>query len=202
MNLTIKFRDTATPALRNLPALIGSEGALRSGGIGLRDSIIRNFGSLGPNKRFPGASTGFWGRAALSTSAPRVEGQSAVVSITQVGVRQRLLGGTITAQASSNLTIPAQEEAYGKRASEFSDLKVAFLGRSPSGLPIMALVRGNPKISGQKDVMFWLVKSVEQEADPTVLPPEDDMRRAFISGVRSFVNASLGRRAVALEDFS
>lgn len=202
MHLTITFKDAATAAIKGLPELVSSPQALASGGMKMRDSIIRNFGSLGPNKRFPNASTGFWGRAALSTTAPVVDGNSATVSITQIGVRQRYLGGQISAKQGKYLTIPAQEEAYGKRAREFSDLSVSFMGRSSSGLPIFALVRGNPKISGKRDVMFWLVASVNQEGDESTLPTIDQLRGAFAGGIRAFVNARLRKRVLTDDSFS
>lgn len=202
MHLTISIRDTATHSVDGLAELITSPQALSAGGVSLRDSIIRNFGKLGPNKRFPDRSTGFWGRAALSTTAPSVGTSSVTISITQIGVRQRYLGGRITPIAGNYLTIPAQADAYGKKAREIGDLSVAFMGKTSSGQPLLALVRGNPRISGKRDVMFWLVTEVDQNPDPSVLPTEDQLRRAFASGLRSFVNARLKRRAVTLDNFS
>jgi hypothetical protein len=202
MQLTLKYRDDASPRLAGLADIVTSEGALKSGGRGLRSSIIDNLTSLGPNKRFPSVSTHFYERASNAVTQPMVSGTSATVSIVQQGIRQRYLGGPITPQKSKYLTIPAKEETYGRKAEEFPDLSVAFLGRTSSGLPILALVRGNPRISAQRDVMFWLSRGVVQDPDPTVLPTEDRMKIAFVSGLRSYTNARLGGGAVLTnEDF-
>src|SRR5437868_1753608 len=59
--------------------------------------------------------------------------QGAVVSINQIGFRQRLLGGRIAAKAGKYLTIPAAPEAYGHRAREFNDLDFAIVENPATG---------------------------------------------------------------------
>jgi len=233
MNLSISLKDTATPDILAIPGLISSEGSMKSGGRALRSAIIANLNAKPPNSRFPGATTRFWERAAKSVTQPMIAGASATVSITQIGVRYNYFGGTIRApwkngSTATYLTIPATEEAYGHRAREFSDLTVAFLGRSPSGAPILALVKGMPRQSSRptkprvarsvetsasrkqsesaikpKDrlnVIYWLVTESTKQPDPTVLPPEQDMKLAFTKGVRSYVRGRLRQSKSALPE--
>jgi len=103
------------------------------------------------------------------------------VIINQTGFRQRLLGGTITAKNSKYLTIPAVAEAYGHAAPEFDLRFISF----KSGAKALAA-------HTQQDhrVWYWLVKSVTQEGDPTVMPSNDAMTQvaknsmlAYLKGV-------------------
>lgn len=236
MNLVISLKDSATARIEGLAAVTTSDATLSAGGRSLRNAIERQLVSLPPNNRFPGASTNFWQKAAKSLTQPMVSSPSVTVSITETGVRYNYFGGTIKApwkngSTTNYLTIPAVEEAYGKRASEFSDLTVAFLGRSTSGAPILALVKGLPRTSSRPltpvtrpntpttasrkeseatlkprarlNVMYWLVKSVTKQPNPNVLPTEGQMNAAFVSGLRSSINAQLkNSRAVTVRDFN
>lgn len=215
MNLTLTIRDGATPAIKELADTITSPGALTSGGRGLRNAIASNFDTLPPNKNFPAQTTGFWQQCRESLTQPILEGAASVrVSVTQIGARYQYLGGTIVPRIAKMLTIPAREEAYGKRAREFNNLQIERLGIGPSGSPILALVeRESQEISYRKRkgaiavqrgsitgglVMFWLVNSVSKGPSPEVLPRESVMRVAFANGVRSFVNSKHGSGSIAL----
>lgn len=233
MNLVISVRDNVTEKLEGLGAVATSNETLTAGGRSLRTAMRRQLGTLPPNNRFPGATTGYWQEARESVIQPVVSSPSVTVSITQVGVRYNYFGGTIKApwkngSTTNYLTIPAVEEAYGKRASEFSDLTVAWLGRSTSGAPILALVKGLPRTSSRPltpvtrantpttatrkeseatlkprarlNVMYWLVTSVTKQPNPNVLPSEAVMRVAFASGVREGINSYFGRKAVKLNN--
>lgn len=188
--LTTTLHDTATPALARLSSLVTSRGALGAGGRAMRASIVQNLNRLGTNQRFSGASTGFYQRAAQSIPEPLAANGSVTVSVTQSGLRQRWLGGPIAPVSAKYLTIPAQEAAYGKRAADFPDLTLAFMGRSATGLPIFALIEGTPSLTQKKNVMFWLVRSVEQEGNSNVMPDEDELKSAFAGGVRDYLHGS------------
>lgn len=119
----------------------------------------------------------------------------ASVSITQLGFRQRLFGGTIVPRnGRTYLTIPASPEAVGMRAGEFSDLRftmaydergairpalvrpvsqaVSFIRRKRKDGSIKTTIKPGELRGG---VMFWLVRKVTQRADPTVLPYAEQM---------------------------
>ena len=146
-------------------------------------------------------STHFYAHAAAGTIA-RAEVGVAEVTISQVGFAQRYFGGRIVANGNSSLcgrgkflSIPVNAESYGHRACEFEGLKLVRLGR------ISALIRpdevafgrrkaGAKRLNKSKEtafplrpgqekppgtVLFLLVKSVNQKADPTVLPPDEKL---------------------------
>lgn len=137
----------------------------------------------------------------VSTGA---DSRGAIVSISQLGFAQRFYGGTIRAKNVNYLTIPASPEAYGKRAREFNDLDFAFAEDPETGALRPALVRrAQTRIRHRRvktaegitfkasavasllpDVMFWLVRSVTQRADPTVLPYPEQMSLRAVQAAR------------------
>lgn len=130
-----------------------------------------------------GTRTGFYASAARGTSFALV-GDSVVVTVSSVGIRQRVLGGTIRPKTAKFLTIPVAPEAHGKRAREFGSLVLVF---GPGGRPIaLATPEANVTVFRKKrgtqerigkslgkragTILFRLVKSVTQRPDPTVIP--------------------------------
>jgi hypothetical protein len=131
--------------------------------------------------------------------------QGAVTSISQVGFRQRLFGGTIRAKHAKLLTIPANPEAVGKRAREFNDLDFAFALNPATGALQPALVRrpqtllrhrrvkgeggvtfkASPVATLAPEVMFWLTPSVDQDADPSVLPYAEQMAARAVQAIKT-----------------
>jgi hypothetical protein len=191
----VKISDAATPALQELEQVMTHQNIAAN--IGEAETILfqNHFAQLGPNKNgWP--TTAFWPRAARAVNWQAFP-QSLVISVNQIGVRQRYLGGEIHPTAGHKyLTIPARAEAYGKLAGEFSNLKVAF-----SRGHAFALVEADAtKVSfGRKrkdgtrkvtqgdtiggGVMFWLVKSVYQNPDPTVLPSDEQIQATAVATV-------------------
>jgi len=207
--LKIDLRDGATPELTRLinAATPGSEpfrSACEAIGAAVANQWRENFESL-PSNRMGWPTTNFYKRASRSTSY-QVESDGATVSCNLLGIRQRFFGGVINAVNAKNLAIPADAESYGKRPAEFGGaLRLVVFGRGP-GVP-MALVatravgtviepkRGKGKgfkpvasLLGAK-VLFWLKKSVTQEADPTVLPTRDAMAERAGSGLDAWWKA-------------
>lgn len=135
-----------------------------------------------------GQRSHFYGDAAKATSSSGDESGATVTVATQ-GIRQRLLGGTIRAVNGKYLTIPARAEAYGKRAREFKDLRFVKLrgdramlvqadsqtvhfGRRKDGAATPGSVKGGL-------VMYWLVPSVTQGPDRSVIPSESEIRNTI-----------------------
>lgn len=185
------IKDTATPEMRFLQANVNPHRMAAEIGPRATRLVQRNFLKKGENKKgWP--STHFWARAAEATNWQEGFG-FVMLSINQIGLRQRLEGGDIKPVNASMLTIPAVLEAYGKRAREFSNLKFGFALDPESGKMRPALVEAeasNIKIgkilkSGKRNIthtsdatskvaIFWLLASVHQEPDPTVLPSDDE----------------------------
>jgi hypothetical protein len=101
------------------------------------------------------------------------------------------------------LAIPANADTYGKAPREFSNLQIYFyrkegklrmyLGTTASS----SIQFGRKTKKGRSAVkqtasnlagkpMFWLVPSVVQEADPNVLPPQEDLLKAAGEGVKEY----------------
>ncbi len=151
-----------------------------------------------PNK-LGGPRTHFFSAAAKSIEEPELEAGGAGFTINQVGLAQRWLGGDIEAGRGTSsttggptkyLAIPARAEAYGKAPGEFDDLEFIPLGNR-KGMLVEAMqsrfIEGKKSKSGARDyhienvgglVMFWLVPKVHQEADPDVMPTNEDMAEA------------------------
>lgn len=132
----------------------------------------------------------------------------ALVSVTQTGFRQRRLGGRIVPKNGEYLTLPEAPEAHGKRAREFNDLAFKVVmdnerGRLRPALvqrvsTAVSLIRRKRKdgtfsltvkpgeVQGGK-VMFWLSRGVNQKADPTVLPTEQESQNTAVEAIRKRV---------------
>ena len=192
-------RDEASPLLSRLKDAADLAGLApvmaRAIGIQLKDHLV----ALDAQRHKYGRH--YYVQAARSVTA-RAAGGFALVSVTQIGIRQRFYGGTITPKSAKMLTIPACPEAYGMRAKEFSDLQVARVLDPQTGHLRLALVRrasqvisisrrkrpdgtiktsvrpGDVRAGGE--VMFWLVRKVTQKADPTVLPTREEMLSAAL----------------------
>jgi hypothetical protein len=186
--------DEVTPLLESVTSLVQARG-LALVGARATASLVKEhaYGLNGERHRSGGRN--FYRQAADSVSTAAVS-QGAVVSINQQGFRQRLYGGAIRPGAGKTyLTLPACDEAYGKRAGEFPGLKFAYALDPKSGALRPALVRpagtavkiGRKKAvtSLQPEVLFWLVRKVDQRADPTVLPYGEQMSAVAVAAIRT-----------------
>jgi hypothetical protein len=190
MSLSISFevRDFASPELlQKMDALSAKEMGHATGQF--LAEVWRDWLADLPDNKMGWPSTGFWEKAARSV-VWEVSHDGVLLSGDQQGLAQRYYGGDIEPlNEGGKLTIPAREEAYGKTASSFNNLKAVY--RWVNGHPeAFALVEadatqihyGRKLKGGQRDfstqisgglVMFWLVRSVHQEGNPNVVPPLD-----------------------------
>jgi hypothetical protein len=200
-------RDTATPAVNRI--LGGLAPTVLNPIVGRAATSLykKHLIELSLTRRnaLGGTSTGFYSRAAQGTNF-RAVGDHVVVSIASVGIAQRYFGGTIRPRQAKFLTIPASKEAYGKRASEFNDLKVLVGRNGPYALARRAATLisiGNRNRAGVRavgrvgeqggEVLFWLKKEVTQQPDPTVLPSEEAVGAAVQRAVTAHVDLMVAR---------
>lgn len=203
MALAINISDKATPDIKVLGEAMFSDSAKAAAGAKVVELVQERFLSLGTNKQgWP--STGFWAGAARSTHYV-VQQDGVKISVSQQGVRQRFFGGEIKPVKKKYLTIPAIPEAYGHRAGEFHNLRVLVITRGGQRIPI-GLVEtkssqvefGRKRKDGSRSVKhvssslgnrvwFWFARSVNQVANPDVLPGMDAISAAAVSGVRQFM---------------
>jgi len=135
----------------------------------------------------------FYARASEATNY-RLTTNGVTVSITQQGIAQRFFGGWIFPVNSDWLTIPARDEAYGRRAREFSNLTFIILAQGGAALisfePVAKKKKGELRAGTSHDtgtVFFWLKKSVYQNPDPTVLPPDDKITDPALQAVAKYL---------------
>lgn len=126
-------------------------------------------------------------QSSAATNA-KASANAIVISVNQIGVRQRLQGGDIFPTGDHKyLAIPARAEAYGHAPSEFDNLKVGYSRAGAYALVENQATKinwGRQNKAGFRDfstevvgggVFFWLVKSVHQEPDPSVIPADQDI---------------------------
>lgn len=191
----IVVKDTATPALRALRAGLQPENLLPIFGRSASNTMRANFDDLEssrPNK-LGGQRTHYYSGARAATHYV-IDGNYAVVSSSQVGIRMRYFGGTIRAGANSSfitgkptkyLTIPVTAESYGHRAADFPDLKMLWGRNGPYALArvtVGQLARGGS--TANTEILFLLRAEVEIQADPSMLPSS----QAFIDAINSDFN--------------
>ena len=195
LSLTVNTHDTASPALAALESMLTPGQIAASVGEAEAALFQDNFRKNGTNKNhWP--TTGFWPRAAGTTSWQATD-DGVTISVNQTGVRQRFLGGPIQAKNGHKyLTIPACAAAYGKTAGDFSNLKpVPYIS---NGHLAFALVEADAVSTRRKNksassdlagggVYFWLVQSVNQAPDPTVLPDESEIRQTASDAIQSLI---------------
>lgn len=155
-----------------------------------------HYRTLPPNRQFPGRTTHFWADAARSTSFS-LQDDGFTITTNKQGVLQRYLGGTIKPTGGRKyLTIPAREEAYGKLASDFNNLRFAITEAGPALVEADAtrIKIGNKKKDGTRTVkdmgetggavMFWLRRSVTQRGNKAIIPSDAQITEVALTGAR------------------
>jgi hypothetical protein len=198
----VDIRDEVSPLLKALPGTVRTQ-VPAAVGAGVKGLFQENFRKLGTNRNnWP--STGFWGQAVRATnfSLPAVD--EVRINVNKQGVLQRWKGGEIKAKPGGWLTIPARSEAYGKRAREFNNLEAIFFktGQGFFGALVESASQdvsfGRARKDGSRKVtpglergggvMFWLKKSVRQDADPRVVPSPFEIGAVVIRTVNGIID--------------
>lgn len=209
---SVSYRDGASPGLRLLINDVKNAAlAAVAGARGLANKLRDHFGELEatrPNK-YGWQRLHFWAQVRKSVGNPVREGEKATVTIAHVAFRQKLEGGTIYPTGDREfLTIPATEEAYGKRAREFAALQFEMTPDPQTGRLRPALVaqravstllqlgkRGFKAAASNLGVLplFWLVRSVKQAPTPGALPSDAELQQATVAGANEWARAVVAR---------
>lgn len=175
-------------------------------GVNFVKQHLLDYNSDHPNA-LGGKRTNFFATAGRETNFTS-EGDGVSLNISQTGIAQRYFGGTIKPVSGKLLTIPANADAYGHRAGEFDNLELvgnrkygflALVERQSDAISIgrrrkdgsRGIKRGK-KLGGR--IMFWLVPSVTQKADPDVLPGERELGEHIRGEVGVYVEQQLSRQ--------
>lgn len=144
-----------------------------------------------PNKLAPGRRQHAWLAVSRGVQSPVVSDRQALVDVNSPIIAQKVFGGRIVAKRVKALTIPVSEEAYGRSAATMEqetgiELFVLKKKNDPNGRGgLLAAASGQ----GIK-VHYLLTRSVDQDADPTALPPEPE----FSEGILTRAAAELQRQ--------
>lgn len=197
--ITIQGEKDATRGLNVLP--LGLHTAIGKAVANEVKDHLQKLDNSRANKLGGKRSHFYWNAAQTVTSTPTTDG--AEVSIDYLGLRQRWQGGTITAQNAHYLTIPARSESYGVPAREFpKKLKFVSFRSGAKALVIddegeavdsideagnVSIKRGKRrrmKTAGL--VEYWLVPSVYQAPDPSVLPLPEVLINVAVNAAEEF----------------
>lgn len=205
-NVSIIIDDRFTPELeRKKKWLTPAEYAGRVGPA-LQSLVEQHLAKLGANKKgWP--STRFYEKFARNVRwAPLPNGVAvtilpAIVNGRQVGIRQRVFGGTISPVTAKALAIPISPVSYGHVPSDFPSL---FMLKTPKGAYLCQIGEAvNQKTKTQKmgrlgksyggnatrrvqarlNFLFKLQFKVAQMGDRDVLPSEEQILDAALKGV-------------------
>jgi hypothetical protein len=141
--------------------------------------------------RLGATPSGHWGQAAEKTSF-QANQEGAIISIEQPGIGRVAHDVTIEpGPGKKYLTLPAIAAAYNQRAYRISGLHVMvrFLeGERRAVALAMDSGEGKDRV---ETVWYWLVTSVTQKQDRTLLPSDEEYNLAALAGVRDFVDRLL-----------
>jgi len=168
-----------------------------------------------PNKM--GARRSHFYSLAAQAVQHTVDDGGALVSVAHLGLAQRFYGGTIKPVGHPYLSLPAQPDAYGRRPRDSDNPPLSFVyALHPMGgwRPALATSEdqwkaGKVRKDGTQreklvkvagDVWYWLVRSVTQKPDPTVLPDESEINTAAMNAVESYIARHSNRANRQIEE--
>jgi hypothetical protein len=131
----------------------------------------------------------FWFAVSRTVGNPVQTGYNSIsVTIAHPAFAQKVFGGVIRAKVAGALTIPVEERAYGRPAATFeheTGLKLVLIrqGKGAFQKAVLAV-----KEAGGLTIEYVLKQSVNQERDPTALPPTSQLEQAILARAQSFLD--------------
>lgn len=200
--LEIITRDNVTPTLGAVMRNVSPARVRARIGPAVANLMRRHYLTL-PRNKMGGTSTNFWQQASDAVRW-ETDATGVLVITDKIGVRQRLLGGVIRPVKAKNLAIPANALSYGKTPAEFASLKFVQFGRgqnAPKALVMQTAVATQitPKRGAGKGfkataselgkvVMYWLVKEVNQQPNPNVIPTDEQFLNTIEAAIAPLAN--------------
>jgi hypothetical protein len=199
MNLSIRFADRLSPALRDFTARISGPGAVemnRAAGFEVQQLTTRHLRDIAGSRhetatKLGAAPTNHWAQAAEKVASPAAltaDSDSAVLAINHPGIGRAFHDVTITPTNAKALTIPVSAIAYGRRAGEFG--RALFIFKSKfTGTAFLAMRQGDR--NALPLLLYVLLRSVTQRQDRSLLPSDDELGNAAAEGVKRYVRMAL-----------
>ena len=191
MSVSYEVTDRVTPMLKALARSLTTQRLAAAVGPACSKLVKTHLRALPSNKR-GWSTTNFWSRAAKATGwQPHPDG--AIISVNQIGVRQRWKGGMIRPVNAKALALPCSPVSYGHVPADFPML---FVLKTPKGAYLVqhgdeigartskkdkkAFKRnagGNFKqrIEAKLNFLFKLSGGVNQAENPDVMPSREEM---------------------------
>lgn len=139
-------------------------------------------------QRLGASPSGHWGQAAEKTSF-EADAEGATITINQPGISRAAHDVKIEpGPGKKYLALPAIAAAYNQRAYRLPDLHP--IVRSIEGEK-RAIGLGKKDAAGTETVWYWLVKSVTQTQDRTLLPSDEEYRLAALAGIGDYIDRLL-----------
>lgn len=148
------------------------------------DHLLARNASASHREGFP--RSGYWADAADDVKV-KLNGCVASIVVHAQGLRLHRYGGTVFPKEAKSLAIPARAEVAGVRPKEYDPSRSKHFLWWPKNRTAGALARREG--SGHLTILWWLVGATHHEADPTVLPPEADMRAAATAAAKEALGA-------------
>lgn len=194
MNLRISIKDNATPWLQSLGRSLGGERSRdlhRAAGTEVQRITVDHIAQIAATRhataeRLGAAPTNHFAQAAekvAAGSALTADASGAVLTINHPGFVRAFRDVKIVPRTAKSLAIPIHAIAYGHRAAELWDRMSLFI---PKGKRVIAAT-----IGGVVTPLYYLVRSVTQKQDRTLLPTDDQFRDAAVAGAKGWLSQAL-----------
>ena len=142
-----------------------------------------------PNK-LGGTRQNFWRQVAQSVNQPQIaaDGSLVRIQISHPAFAQKVFGGVIRPKKAKALAIPVTADAYGRAPAVLEQeegVKLFVLSLRDQG-PGTGYLAAKAE-DGRLKVYYVLRGSVDQEADPTALPNQDEFNVALVARAEGYV---------------
>lgn len=187
--------DTAKVNLGLIVQRVQNRGALHkvmgvAGARAVKDHFAKN---ADWQKNKFGRPAQFWKRMYRATRSEASQIYAAVIMPSEVA--QRFYGGPIKPTGGKTyLTIPAHASAYRRSAQSFENLALVIFPNPKGKAEGMLVRRRRVKRKSVQEVMYWLVRGVNQAGDARVMPTDKELGDAIIPEVESYLLRNGGAR--------
>lgn len=178
--------DTMTPHLRMLLRETSARGMAGTVlGRAVANELKKHFrGKNTKPNALGGSRTNFWSRVAEAVQNPKVAGDEIHVAISHPAISQKVYGGVIRPTKAKRLAIPIHASAHGRSPRVFGDLQMI-----PGKKGNIILARSD---GAGLQALYILVRSVNQEKDPTALPKDSAVVGAMNRAAEIMARGRLG----------